>query len=469
MGGRTADGDPLSAGAGPARASRGHLLQVVGVAFGLAVLVGNTIGVGILRTPGEVAAAVPSATVFMALWVVGAAYALLGALSVAELGAMHPRSGGLFPLVHRGLGPFSGFVSGWTDWLGTCGSMAAVAVVLGEYMGPLIPALDGRAATTGAAFVVGFALLQWRGIRIGDVAQQVTSLLKAVALVGLAAIALVASPSSVPAEVPAAVPALAGGLALLSAVVVGLQSVIYTYDGWTGPVYFGEEVRDPGRDIPRSMIGGVLLVLAIYLALNAAFLRVVPIEEMAGDPFVAATVAARLFGPAGDTVVRVLTVVSLLAAVNALQLMASRVPYAMSRVGLLPPVLSSVNAGGTPLPALAAGTVLALVFIASNTLDRILALLAFFFVANYVLTFTALFVSRRREPDAPRPFRVPAYPWVPGLALAGSVAFLGAAAWGDRANSLIAVALVAVSWPAYRWAVTRTTARSGEAREPTPP
>ncbi len=428
---------------------------MLGVAFGLAVLVGNTIGMGILRTPGEVAAAVPSAAIFMAMWVVGAVYALLGALCVAELGAMHPRSGGLFPLVHRGLGPFAGFVAGWTDWLATCGSLAAVAVVMGEYLGPLVPALDGRAAGTAAAFVVGFALLQWRGIRIGDVAQQVTSLLKAVALVGLAAVALVASPQSMSAAVPDSVPALAGGLALVSAVVVGLQSVIFTYDGWTGPVYFGEEVRDPGRDIPRSMIGGVLLVLAIYLALNVAFLRVVPIAEMAGDPFVAATVAARLFGPAGDTVVRVLTVVSLLAAVNALQLMASRVPYAMSRVGFLPSALGRVNAGGTPLPALAAGTVLALIFIASNTLDRILALLAFFFVANYVLTFTALFVLRRREPDAPRPFRVPGYPWVPGIALAGSVTFLAAAAWGDRTNSLIAVGLVAVSWPAYRLAAKR--------------
>ena len=428
---------------------------MLGVAFGLAVLVGNTIGMGILRTPGEVAAAVPSAAIFMALWVVGAVYALLGALCVAELGAMHPRSGGLFPLVHRGLGPFAGFVSGWTDWLGTCGSMAAVAVVLGEYLGPLIPSMDGRAAVTGAALVVGFALLQWRGIRIGDVAQQVTSLLKAVALVGLAAVALVASPQTTSAAVPDSVPAMAGGLALMSAVVVGLQSVIYTYDGWTGPVYFGEEVRDPGRDIPRSMIGGVLLVLAIYLALNVAFLRVVPLAEMAGDPFVAATVAARLFGPAGDTVVRVLTVVSLLAAVNALQLMASRVPYAMSRVGLLPSTLGRVNPGGTPLPALAAGTVLALIFIASNTLDRILALLAFFFVANYVLTFTALFVLRRKEPDARRPFRVPAYPWVPGFALAGSLAFLAAAAWGDRTNSLIAVGLVAVSWPAYRLSAKR--------------
>jgi len=455
------EGDRLSEAQGAQGEQRGHLLQVLGFAFGLAVLVGNSIGMGILRTPGEVAAAVPSAPVFIALWVAGAAYALLGALSVAELGAMHPRSGGLFPLVHRGLGPFAGFVSGWTDWIATCGSLAAVSLVLGDYVGPLVPPLDGRPALVAATVVIGFALLHWRGVRIGDVAQRVTSLLKAAGLLGLAAVAVILGDA--PAVGGAANAAVAGasvpaGLALVSAVIVALQSVIYTYDGWTGPIYFGEEVRDPGRDIPRSMIGGVLLVLVIYLALNMAFLRVLPIEEMAGDAFVAATVGERLFGSSGDTVVRVLTVVSLIASANALHLMASRVPYAMSCERLLPGVLQHVNPGGTPVPAMAVSTLIALAFTISSAFERLLAMLAFFFVANYVLTFAALFRLRVREPDAARPFRVPLYPWVPGAALAGSIAFVSAAIWGDRANSLIAVGLVAMSWPIYRLATRRREA-----------
>lgn len=446
---------PLGAPSGtmtrPARAPSGHLLKVLGLAFGLAVLVGNTIGMGILRTPGEVAALLPSVPLFMAVWVAGAAYALLGALSVAELGAMHPRSGGLYPMVHDALGPYPGFVVGWTDWMATCGSMAAVAIVLGEYVGPLIPTMSGRIALTASAVVVAFAVLQWRGIRIGNAAQQITSLLKALALIGLAVIAMLVSSELTPPTAMDSPPRLLpSGIALASAVIVGLQSIIVTYDGWTGPIYFSEEVRDPGRDIPRSMIGGILLVLSIYLALNIAFLRVVPIEEMAGDPFVAASVATRLFGSTGDTVLRILTIVSLLASVNALQLIASRIPFAMSRDGLLPSILQRVHPGGTPVPALLAGTVLALGFIATNTFDTVLALLAFFFVANYAMTFTALFVLRRRKPDAARPFRVPGYPWVPGVALAGSLAFLGAAVWGDRTNSVIALVLVALSWPAYR-------------------
>jgi APA family basic amino acid/polyamine antiporter len=441
---------------------RGSLLRVLGVAFSVAVLIGTTIGMGILRTPGEVAAWLPSAPWFLGVWIAGAVYALLGALSVAELATMRPRSGGPYPLVRHALGAYPGFVSGWTDWFATCGTVAAVAMVLGEYVGPLVPALTGREALTASAVVVGFALLQWRGISAGDLTQQATSLLKTVALVALAAVALTMGPSLVTANAPSA--ALPVGAPLAAAVIVALQSAIYTYDGWTGPVYFGEEVRDPERAIPRAMIGGVLLVGAVYLLLNVAFLRVLSIGEMAGDPFVAASAAARLFGPSGDTVLRCVMIVSLLAAVNANQLMSSRVSYAMSRDGFLPRALQRVNAGGTPAPALVAGTIVALLFIATNTVERALALLAFFYVANYTLLFCALFVLRRREPDAARPFRVPGYPVVPGLALAISAAFLVGAISGDPGNSAIALSFLALSWPAYL-GIARTPRRTR--RQPT--
>jgi basic amino acid/polyamine antiporter, APA family len=431
----------------------GKLLRVLGLAFGLAVMVGTTIGMGILRTPGEVAAGVPSEPLFLAVWVFGACYALLGALSVSELATLRPRSGGLYPMVHDALGPFAGFVSGWTDSLGYFGSIAAVAIVIGEYVGPLVPALQGREAVTASVVVVAFALIQWRGIRIGNLVQLVTSSMKGLALIALAVAALFMSVPQLPETAAAASAAgLPSGLLLIAAIVVGLQSVIYTYDGWTAPVYFGEEIENPGREIPRSMIGGVILVLLIYLAINFAFLRVVGIEAMAGDPFVAATAASRLFGPMGDTVLRVLMIVSLLASVNALLMAGSRVPYAMSRDGLMPPELGKVNRGGTPVYGLLVETAFVVVLIVTGTFESVIALLAFFFVANYVLVFISLFVQRRRAPDLPRPFRVPGYPFVPALALIGSVVFLLASVWSDLNNSLIAVGMIVASWPLYRLA-----------------
>jgi len=427
------------------------LLKILGVAFGLAVIIGNTIGMGILRTPGEVAAQLPSTGWYLSVWVLGAGYALLGALTLSELATMNPRSGGQFPLVHEALGPFPGFVVGWTDWISTCCSVAAVAIVIGEYLQPLIPALDGYAQWTASGLVVLFTALQWSGIKIGDRTQRATSLLKALSLIGLALVALYyglfgdiapASKETFDYQVP-------NGITLLAAIVVAVQAAIFTYDGWTGAIYFGEEVTDPGKNIPRAMIGGVLLVMAIYLSLNIAFLMVVPVDEMAGDPFVAATVATRLFGPAGDDVIRVLMLVSLIAAVNSLVLMASRVPYAMAREKLLPRALTAVNRGGTPTIASAASCVVAVAFVLTNSFNTALAMMAFFFVASYTLSFSSLFAMRIRQPQKHRPFRVPLYPFVPGLALLGSLAFLVAAIVGDMDNSLWALAMVALSAPAY--------------------
>jgi basic amino acid/polyamine antiporter, APA family len=416
--------------------------------FGVAIVVGNSVGMGILRTPGEVAARVPSAPLFMAVWVVGGLYALMSAMCMAELAAMHPRSGGGYPLVHRALGPYAGFVVGWTDWIATCGTMAAVAIVLGEYSGPLIPFLADRVGLTAGAVILVFMLLQWRGIRVGDAAQRWMSLLKALALVSLALVAIALGPRVTGASLPT--PAvLPTGTALMAGIVIALQSAIFTYTGWAGPTYFGDEVKNPGRALPRSMIGGVLVVLVIYLTLNLAFLYVVPIGEMAGDPFVVATAASRVFGPAGDTVLRILMIVSLLTSINGIQLVTSRIPYAMSQDGLLPARFAKVNRGGTPAPALLAGTLTAIAFIATNTFDTVLALLAFFFVAGFVLIFVSVFVMRHREPDAPRPFRVPGYPWTPGIALAGSIAFLVGAVIGDWDNSARALVLLALSTPVY--------------------
>src|SRR5919107_4163664 len=164
---------------------RGRLLRVLGVVFGLAVTVGITIGMGILRTPGEIAAQLPNAWLFMGAWLVGGLYALFGAVSVAELGTMIPRSGGFYVFARRALGEYPGFVVGWSDWLSTCGTVAVVALVLAEYAGALFPALAGREAWVACSVTVAFAVLQWRGVRWGSRSQELTSLLKTVAFVAL--------------------------------------------------------------------------------------------------------------------------------------------------------------------------------------------------------------------------------------------------------------------------------------------
>ncbi len=433
-------------------ANRGKLLQILGVSFGVAVLIGNTIIVGILRTPGDVAAKLPSPALFIGVWVIGGLYALLGAISLAEPGAMVVRSGGQYPFVRRGLGEYAGFVVGWSDWLSTCAPIALGAMVFTEYLEPLVPALAGRRVPAGVALVLMFGLLHWRGIRIGDLTQQVLSAIKGLAFGGLIGVCLLAP---VPAAAAVAPAAHASGLALVTAIVLALQAVIYTYDGWTGPLYFGEETQNPGRGLPRSMVLGVLLVILIYVLVNVAFVRVLGIGRMAGDPFVAATAGKALFGSRGDLVIRLLVLISILSGMNACALMAPRVMLAMSRDRLLPARFETVNAGGTPTVAHWTGIGVAAGFIISGTFNTVLALCAFFFVANYTLSFVSVFALRRKEPDTPRPWRVPGYPFTTGLALVGSLAFLIGSVVSDWGNSWKSLLLLALSYPVYRAVVAK--------------
>ena len=435
----------------PTAKHRGHLLRVLGLGFGLAVIIGNTIGAGIFRSPGTIAAHLPNIWLFLGVWVIGGCYALLGAISIAELGAMIPRSGGQYVFARYALGEYAGFIVGWTDWLSTCGAAAAVALVIGSFTGALFPALGTSAGilTTACAITILFGLLQWRGILLGSTAQNITSLLKTFAFMALIGAALIlGGGGSFSQPQP---PNNVAGMALLTAIILSLQAAIYTYDGWTGVIYFSEEVKNPGSDVPRSMIGGVLLVIAIYLLVNVALLYVLPISQLVGKEFAAGEVANVIFGRYGDTVFRWLTIVSMLSTINACHLMNTRVLFAMSRDGLFASRAANVNEGGTPAAALFITVAVSLMIIVfGQTFEKVITVVAFFFVANYCLSFISLFVLRRREPEKHRPYRAWGYPWTTGVALIGSVLFLIGAVASETRNSIYALLLLAVSYPVFR-------------------
>ena len=157
----------------PYRKDKGKLLQILGVGFGIAVAVGNSISVGIVRTPGDIAALLPNAWLFIAVWIGGAAYALVSAFQLAELGTLIPSSGGQYNFSRRALGDYAGFIVGWSDWISTCGTTGAVGIVFGEYSAHLFPVLDSalRIKITGVSVIVLFALLQWKSISMGSKVQ----------------------------------------------------------------------------------------------------------------------------------------------------------------------------------------------------------------------------------------------------------------------------------------------------------
>ena len=427
-----------------APASRGRLLQILGVAFGLAVIIGNTIGVGILRTPGDVATHLPDARWFLGAWLLGGVYALLGALSLAELGAMVPESGGQYVFVRRALGEYAGFAIGWSDWLSSCGALALVTVSMGDYSAAIWPALEGKSVVLALIIVLVLTVIQALGIRAGDLTQQVTSLLKTIVLVALAAVCLAWTPPAAETVAAVVVPPIGFG-----AIVLALQGVIYTYDGWNGMLYFGGEVKNPGRDIPRAMAGGVLAVIAIYLLLNVAFLHVLTPARMAGESLVAATAAREIFGEMGDTVVRGVLLISLLSAANAILLISSRVPFAMSRDGLLWHGFRRVSLGGTPRPSLIMSAVAAGLLLVTGTFNQILALAAFFYVVCYTSSFVSVLVLRWKEPDTPRSYRAIGYPWVTGFLVIVSLGFLVGNVISDTRNSLVELGLLVASYPVF--------------------
>jgi APA family basic amino acid/polyamine antiporter len=437
------------------------------VTFGIAVTVGNTIAAGILRVPGDVALYLPSIPLFLGVWIAGGLYALLGTISLTELGAMVQRSGGQYVFARRAIGPYAGFIVGWSDWLSTCGTNAAISILLGEYLGTIFPVLSGRAPSIALAVVLAFAVMQWRGVKLGGRVQEITSLLK-----GLVFLAIVAGCFLFGGGVRAATPApapVAPAMPLAIAIMMALQAVIYTYDGWNGPIYFSEEVKDPGREIPRAMFGGVLSVIAIYLLFNAALVYVLPLGTIAGNKFAMGRAADAIVGPQGQPLILALMIVSLLSACNANLLMATRVLYAMSCDGLVTRRATQVNAGGTPTISLLASTAVGIAFITVKKFGSIIEMLAYFFVANYAMSFLSLFILRRREPHAPRPYRAWGYPFTTGLTLVGAVAFLVGAVLGDlkdisapRHYSIYALGLLILSYPAYRLLRVSGHEREGE-------
>jgi APA family basic amino acid/polyamine antiporter len=441
--------------------NRGRLLQVLGMWFGISAAVGNAIAAGIVRTPGDIAKSLPNAWLFIGVWIVGGLYALFGASSMAELGAAIPRSGGQYNYSRRALGDYAGFIVGWSDWLSTCGT-AAVAIVIAEYSGHLFPLLAGHVKLISAVLVLGFGILQWRGVRWGSGAQLLTAALKTAALVILVLACFLLGAHARAAAPPsaAALPAMPAGWPLVVALVLGLQAVVYTVDGWDGVIYFGEEVREPGRDIPRAIFGSVFTVMGIYLLLNLVALYVLPMNEIAGNTFVLGTMTDRVFGRFGDPIIRSIMIISMLSNLNSNLLFSSRTLHAMSCDGLFFRRVSNVNAGGTPALSLFLSTLVSLFFVLGS-FERVIAMLSFFFVANYTLTYASLFILRRREPQMNRPYRAWGYPWTTGIALGASALFLIASIATDRQNAPLALAMLVLSYPVYlvlKWVTKRRAA-----------
>jgi APA family basic amino acid/polyamine antiporter len=425
----------------------GHLLRILGVGFGLAVGVGNTIGTGVLRTPGEIAGYLGNGWLIFAVWLLGGIYALLCSSSVTELGTMLPRAGGWYVYSRRAFGEHTGFVVGCCDWTVQSVANAYVAVAFGEFVGELLPILAGHARLLAALALASLTLLNWIGLKTGSRAQEITSLAKALGLLALVAAAFTISVK------PGAASLLPGNSfvhphSVFLGLILALQGVVVTYDGWYAPIYFVEEDEDPAKNLPRSMIGTALSCIAIFLLVNAALFHVLHMDHLAGSQMPTVDAAMLLFGSYGRRLILLIAVVGVISTVNAGLMYTPRILFSMSRDGLLPRNITSVNRGGTPSLALFLCALASIALVLSGSFDTLIAIGSVLFVAVYLSGFASLLVLRRSEPDLPRPYKAWWYPWSTVLVLLASAAFLLGSVIGDLKHSLFTAILILLSYVA---------------------
>ena len=299
----------------------GGLQQALGLAFGMAVAVGGTVGVGILRRPGTIAQLLPHVWAIFAIWIAGGVYAMLGALCVAELSTMIPRAGGFFVFTHRAFGPAASFAIGWCDWLANTASVAYGSIASAELLPRFAPVLEGRVQPIAIVLAAVFCAAQCVGVRASGRLQKLLSFLVCIAFAGLVAGCFALHLSGSEPPIPVAKPMLLGSW------VLAFRAVIVSYDGWYEPAYFSEESVNPGRTVPRSLVYGVLLVMSIYLLVNAGLLHALGLSNLQGAELPVADAARRIAGGWGDSLVVGLSLLALLPMANAGLLGGARIFY----------------------------------------------------------------------------------------------------------------------------------------------
>jgi amino acid transporter len=428
------------------------LQRRLGLWAAIGVVVGITIGSGIFRTPAVIAARVPDPMLMLALWVIGGAMTLAGALSIAELAAALPQSGGPYVYLREGWGRLAGFLFGWSQLtLIRASALGAIASVFGEYFLRSFgydPEAHPRAADHVGAGALAFAtVVNVCGVRLGAAIIGMSTLAK---YAGLAAIVLAAFAlggthgASVSHFVEAGGPVQPGlfGLALIS--------VLWAYDGFADLSFAAGEVKDPQRNLPRALVFGTLAIITIYLLANAAYLYVSPIAEVAQSRLIAADTMSALVGPVGVSLVSIVVMISTFGALNGSMLASPRIFFAMADDGLFFRRIAAVHPRfGTPYVAVILAGTLGIAMILTQTFEQLIDTFVLAMWPFYALCAGAVYRLRRTRPDMPRPYRVIGYPVVPGIFLAGALYLVVNALLTDPFWTGVVFGIVLLGVPVY--------------------
>jgi APA family basic amino acid/polyamine antiporter len=411
--------------------------------------IGAVIGSGIFIVPASVLRSVGgSVSAALSVWVIGGILSILGALSYGELGASRPEAGGLYVYLRENFGKHTAFVYGWSNFFViVTGSVATLAVAFSAYLKEFV-AVSPLGATLAALLMIAvIGVLNVLGTRESANVQSLTTAVKVTAVIAMAILLLVSAQA---APVEGAAVAAPSGAVSLGAIGVAVISVLWAYEGWQYVTFSAGETRDPQRVFPRGIILSAVAVMAVYLLANLGYLQALGAVRAAQSERIAAEAVGAVFGPIASKLIAAVVLVSMFSAANALILTASRVFFAMARDGVFVTALGRVHPRfGTPHVAVAATAAWSMVLAASGTFEQLLTYAVFSSWLFYGLGAASLFVDRRKRPDAPRPFRVPGYPWTP-LAFVASAALIVLNTIATQpSRAAVGLLIVATGIPAY--------------------
>ena len=436
------------------------LVRAIGLGSAILLVAGSVIGSGIFMTSGGMASSIPSASLLLLAWTLGGVLALAGGLTYAEMGAMFPRSGGVYVFLKEAFGPIPAFLYGWAALLVVIsGGIAAVAVAFAEWLSYFVPSLSSArivvsagpvslsaAQLVAAAAIVVLGAVNYVGVRSGSMVNAVLTAAKIGGLAALPIMALAATrvePAFVPIVPPDLVrPAASFGIAMIA--------VLWTYEAWYFVTYAAGELKDPQRNLPRALLGGLLLLTTVYVSVNIAYLYALSIDEMKGVTRIAERAATELAGPRGATFVAVTVVLSTFGCNAAAILAGSRLLFAMAVDGLFFPAARRVHPKyRTPHVAIVALTIWSAILALSGSYEQLFTYVMFASILFSVAAGLALFQLRRTMPDRHRPYRTWGYPWVPIAFVLGALAFVVNTLVERPFESLAGLGLVALGLPVY--------------------
>ena len=440
-----------------------RLPRRLGLGSAVAVVVGITIGSGIFRTPAVVAGRVDVPGLFVAGWILGGVLALAGALTYAELAAVFPKSGGIYVFIREAFGPGTAFLFGWAELvIIRPAALGAIAIVSGEYFWRLL-GVDGSqslaglplsmAQATAALFIIIVGFVNYRGAHRAAVVQNVSTALKVAALLALVLLGFALSPTHElvrPAN-PSPLSPLSH-LSPLSGFGLALVSILWAYDGWADLSFMAGEVRDPERNMPRALVLGTSAIIALYLLVNAVYLKLIPLHQMPGSPLIAADAAQLVLGTVGVTFVSAAVMVSAFGSLNGTMMASPRIFYAMAEDRLFFRWLADVHPRfGTPWGSIVLAAGLGVVYVSIRTFAQLADQFVIGIWPFYALAVAATFVLRRTRADLARPYRTWGYPFVPLLFLLAALYLLGDYMVTQPRLFFADVAVVLVGIPVYWW------------------